>query len=57
MQTDGEDGDVAVVRSGLEAGERVVTSNQFKLQPGAHVKVASNPGAVAQASEFARATP
>ena len=57
LQTDGERGDVAVVRSGLKEGERVVTSNQYKLQPGAHVKLAPKPDAVAQASEFARATP
>ena len=63
IQTDGENGDLAVVRSGIRDGERVVTSNQFKLQPGSHVKVLSNRGAVAQGSaasqsnELARATP
>ena len=57
LQTDGENGDVAVVRSGLADGERVVTSNQFRLEAGTRVKLATKPGTVAQASEFARATP
>jgi membrane fusion protein, multidrug efflux system len=58
LQTDGESGDVAVIRSGLQDGERVVTSNQFRLQAGTHVKMAAmEHGAMAQASEFARATP
>ena len=39
-----ESGAVMVVRSGLREGERVVTSNQFRLQPGAHVQVSDNPG-------------
>jgi multidrug efflux system membrane fusion protein len=29
---------VTVVTEGLQAGERVVTSNQYRLQPGAHVR-------------------
>jgi multidrug efflux system membrane fusion protein len=57
IQTDGENGNLAVVRSGIQDGERVVTSNQYKLQPGSHVKVSPNVGAVAQASEFASVTP
>jgi membrane fusion protein, multidrug efflux system len=57
LQTDGENGDVAVVRSGLQDGERVVTSNQFRLQAGTHVKLMQKASAVAQASELARATP
>src|SRR6185369_11044979 len=58
LQTEGESGDVAVVRSGLADGERVVTSNQFRLQGGTRVKVAAmSRGTMAQASEFARATP
>jgi membrane fusion protein, multidrug efflux system len=32
---------VAVVESGLKEGDRVVTSNLFRLQPGAHVRVNS----------------
>jgi multidrug efflux system membrane fusion protein len=33
-----ETGSVYVVQEGLTDGERVVTSNQYRLQPGAHVK-------------------
>jgi multidrug efflux system membrane fusion protein len=36
----GEDSDgVVVVTDGLSAGERVVISNQYRLQPGAHVRL------------------
>jgi multidrug efflux system membrane fusion protein len=35
-----ESGSVMVVQNGINEGERVVTSNQYRLQPGAHVKVA-----------------
>jgi membrane fusion protein, multidrug efflux system len=34
-----ESGSVMVVQDGITEGERVVTSNQYRLQPGAHVKV------------------
>ena len=61
LKTDGETGDLAVVRSGLADGERVVTSNQFRLEGGTHVKLATPvdtvAGTVAQISELARATP
>jgi hypothetical protein len=30
---------MTVVQSGLALNERVVTSNQYRLQPGAHVRV------------------
>ena len=33
-----QSGDLTVVRDGLSAGERVVTSNQFRLEPGARVR-------------------
>jgi multidrug efflux system membrane fusion protein len=33
-----ESGSVYVIQEGLRDGERVVTSNQYRLQPGAHVK-------------------
>ncbi len=33
-----QSGDLTVIVSGLAAGERVVTSNQFRLQPGARVQ-------------------
>jgi multidrug efflux system membrane fusion protein len=35
-----ESGSLMVVQNGINEGERVVTSNQYRLQPGAHVKVA-----------------
>jgi multidrug efflux system membrane fusion protein len=34
-----ESGSLMVVQDGIIEGERVVTSNQYRLQPGAHVKV------------------
>ena len=34
-----ESGGMTVVQSGLALNERVVTSNQYRLQPGAHVRV------------------
>ena len=41
--------DVVVVESGLKAGERVVASNQYRLQPGSRIRAnspraASGPG-------------
>jgi membrane fusion protein, multidrug efflux system len=41
-----ESGSVMVVQDGISEGEQVVTSNQYRLQPGAHVKIA--PAAVSQ---------
>jgi multidrug efflux system membrane fusion protein len=38
---------LTIVTRGLRAGERVVTSNQYRLQPGAHVHSAAAPPAVA----------
>jgi membrane fusion protein, multidrug efflux system len=48
----GEDSEgVVVVTDGLTAGERVVTSNQYRLQPGAHVRLQSaEPSKIAQRS-------
>jgi multidrug efflux system membrane fusion protein len=34
-----ESGAVTVVLSGLDENEQVVTSNQYRLQPGAHVRI------------------
>jgi membrane fusion protein, multidrug efflux system len=34
-----ESGGMTVVNSGLALNERVVTSNQYRLQPGSHVRV------------------
>jgi len=39
LKTDGENGNTLLVESGLTEGERVVTSNQYRLQPGMTVKV------------------
>ena len=39
-----ESGAVMVVQDGISAGERVVTSNQYRLQPGAHVKITASNG-------------
>jgi multidrug efflux system membrane fusion protein len=36
-----ESGSVMVVQDGVQEGERVVTSNQYRLQPGAHVRVSA----------------
>jgi len=48
----GEDSEgVVVVTDGLSAGERVVTSNQYRLQPGARVRLlAAEPSKIAQRS-------
>jgi len=36
-----QSGDMTIVKSGLALNERVVTSNQYRLQPGAHVRSSS----------------
>lgn len=41
LKTDGEDGGITVVRDGLNDGDRVVTTNQFRLQAGSKVQAAS----------------
>jgi multidrug efflux system membrane fusion protein len=48
----GEDSEgVVVVTDGVSAGERVVTSNQYRLQPGARVRLqAAEPSKIAQRS-------
>lgn len=48
----GEDSDgMVIVTDGLSAGERVVTSNQYRLQPGARVRLqAAEPAKIAQRS-------
>ena len=35
-----ESGSLMVVQGGISEGEKVVTSNQYRLQPGAHVRIA-----------------
>jgi membrane fusion protein, multidrug efflux system len=39
LQVGQESGGVAVVQSGLREGERVATTNQYRLEPGAHVRI------------------
>jgi multidrug efflux system membrane fusion protein len=39
VQVGQEAGGVVVVRSGVREGERVATSNQYRLEPGAHVRI------------------
>ena len=34
---------IIIIEKGLEAGQKVVVSNQFRLQPGSHVR-ANTPG-------------
>lgn len=46
---------VVMVTRGLEAGQQVVTSNAFRLQPGAHVQVLTFTRARASAAGAARA--
>ncbi|HSY27629.1 MAG TPA: efflux RND transporter periplasmic adaptor subunit, partial [Burkholderiaceae bacterium] len=45
-----EAGAVSIVEKGLQEGERVTTSNQYRLQPNAHVQVLSTGSAAAKAS-------
>ncbi len=40
-------GDVAVIDKGLDAGDKVVTSNQYRLQPGARVRANDAPAQAA----------
>jgi len=37
LQIGGESGALTIVEQGLEAGDRVTTNNQYRLQAGAHV--------------------
>jgi multidrug efflux system membrane fusion protein len=45
-----ESGGVVVIKDGLALNERVVTSNQYRLQPGVHVR-ANGAGALTQANK------
>jgi len=42
---------VTVVTDGLESGERVVTTNQYRLQPGAHVRMLAAAASAANAQQ------
>jgi multidrug efflux system membrane fusion protein len=57
VKTDGEIGNVAVVQGGLVDGDRVVTSNQYRLQPGSHVKPSLQMQDKAQTNTVAQAAP
>ncbi|HEX4327820.1 MAG TPA: efflux RND transporter periplasmic adaptor subunit [Burkholderiales bacterium] len=48
-------GSVSIVEGGLQEGERVTTSNQYRLQPGAHVQVVAPQQAPADAGKGAPA--
>jgi multidrug efflux system membrane fusion protein len=45
IKTAGDSEGVTVVTDGLQAGERVVTTNQYRLQPGAKVRTVATAGA------------
>ena len=49
VKTEGENDGLAVIQDGLADGDRVVTSNQFRLQPGTHVKPSDRAKGAAQA--------
>jgi multidrug efflux system membrane fusion protein len=42
---------VTVVTDGLQSGERVVTTNQYRLQPGAHVRMLAAAASAANAQQ------
>jgi multidrug efflux system membrane fusion protein len=47
IKTGGDSEGVTVVTDGLQPGERVVTTNQYRLQPGAHVRTVATASAPA----------
>jgi multidrug efflux system membrane fusion protein len=57
IKTDGEIGDIVVVHDGLAAGDRVVTTNQFRLEPGSHVQPSDAEAGAAQSDAVAQAAP
>jgi multidrug efflux system membrane fusion protein len=56
LQIGEENAGITVVTAGLELNEQVVTSNQYRLQPGAHVRV-NAPGRSADAAAAKSAKP
>jgi multidrug efflux system membrane fusion protein len=52
-----ESGSVTVVQDGVRDGERVVTTNQYRLQPGAHVKINPSEGPGGQPSPAVASQP
>jgi multidrug efflux system membrane fusion protein len=49
-------GGVTIVTEGLAAGERVVTSNQYRLQAGVHVHTAASEASTGGRAPVSRAT-
>jgi multidrug efflux system membrane fusion protein len=48
----GEDSQgLTIIKKGLQPNERVVTSNQYRLQPGAHVRTADSTAPASKASK------
>jgi multidrug efflux system membrane fusion protein len=47
ITTGEESGGITVVTDGVQAGERVVTSNQYRLQPGTKVRATASAPQVA----------
>jgi membrane fusion protein, multidrug efflux system len=45
VQVGGESGALTIVTGGLRDGERIVTSNHYRLQPGAHIRIVTVSGA------------
>jgi membrane fusion protein, multidrug efflux system len=55
LTTGEQTGDIVVVEKGLEAGDKVVASNQFRLQPGSLIR--ANEPKVAKSGDGERAEP
>jgi membrane fusion protein, multidrug efflux system len=55
LRTEGQVGDRTVVTSGLAEGDRIVTSNQFRLQSGSKVELTPRTAAAARVAQFVRA--
>ena len=51
IQTAEDSAGVTVVTDGLQSGERVVTTNQYRLQPGAHVRMLAAAASAANAQQ------
>jgi multidrug efflux system membrane fusion protein len=50
-----QNGGLAVIEKGLKAGDKVVASNQYRLQPGSHIR--ANPAKVAASGQASQAEP
>ena len=56
IKTAEDTGGVTVVTDGLQSGERVVTTNQYRLQAGAHVRSTAAAAAAGGAQAAAKAS-